>query len=160
VENQPRAEASPWRLGSEPLLDLGGGADGDLHAVTGLIRLDDGRIVVAEQTSRLGIYNAAGERMHTLGGAGAGPGEFRTITWIERLPPDSVMVYDAVLSRVSIFTADGHFARSFSLLSEAAAQVPPRLLGAFADGTMLGSRIIPTAQPPGGVGLVRPDLRL
>lgn len=36
----------------------------------------------------------------------------------------------------------------------------PALVGVFADGTLLARQVVPTDPPAGGIGVVRPDIRL
>lgn len=55
---------------------------------------------------------AGGVERSRFGRDGAGPGELRTVTSVEFLAPDTLIVIDASLSRLSIFLTNGEFVRS------------------------------------------------
>lgn len=66
------------------------------------------RLVVADPT-RLHILSAAGERVRSVGRAGAGPGEFGSIAALGLLGPDTVAVHDVRHQRISFFTPAGEY---------------------------------------------------
>ena len=135
-----------WQLDDAPILSIGeqdSGFAGDLYGIRGVARLGSGRIIVADRAQRLVVFDRDGAYLTTHGREGEGPGEFRSITWILRLPGDSLLIYDSRLRRASILTPDGE-------LLEMAMDAPqPLLLGRFADGTLLGMLL---AQNRGGRG--------
>lgn len=108
-----------WRLVDPAILTLGGPESGDwegLFRVTSARRLSDGSVVVANSgTSELKFYGSGGRFLHKSGREGRGPGEFTGLAHILRLPPDSLLAYDGRLSRISIFSEAGHYARTFRL---------------------------------------------
>lgn len=135
-----------WRLSEEPTLQIGV-AEGDtlyqLDGVREALRLGDGRIVVANAGShQLRWYGADGRHAASGGREGGGPGEFRRLWALRRLPGDSVMAYDLGAFRLSWFGPDGRFVRSAPL--QPVGQVPPRFVGRFADGSMLLSASVRT----------------
>jgi hypothetical protein len=78
--------------------------------VEGAFRLSDGRIVVANTGTReLRYYDAQGSHLASVGRDGEGPGEFRWIGPIFRLPGDSILAHDSNLDRISLFDPDGRF---------------------------------------------------
>lgn len=133
-------EGIDLQIAAQPQVDIGGDDEGDappLYGVTDALRLADGRIVVANSgSSQLQFYGGSGEFLLAAGGQGGGPGEFRYIEWIRSGGADSLLVYDAGLERLSLFTADGRFVRSMRLdvPGTGAAAIP---IGRFADGTFL-----------------------
>ena len=75
------SEAQSWRLSPEPAVDIGvleGAPEYQLFRVGGALRLDDGRIVVANGgTGELRFYDEAGSYLSASGRKGEGPGEFK-----------------------------------------------------------------------------------
>lgn len=77
-----------------------------------------GRFVLPDVSDRdVKIYGPRGERVATVGRAGAGPGEFRSLTSAEMLG-DSLLAYDFSGSRLNVFAPDGRWVRSFPLPKE------------------------------------------
>lgn len=127
-------EAPGWEVSEAPLLDVGGEDDGPpLYSITSARRLSDGRIVVSSAGTReLQVYGPDGKLLARVGRSGEGPGEFRTPFWVGVLPGDSIAVWDVGLSRLSLFTPAGEFARSVS--PRGALGVFPRVVGALDGG--------------------------
>lgn len=156
-------QASPrvnWLLDSAARREVGGSAPGsvDLFRVVAAIRLEDGRVIVAEGSPpRLLSFAASGTLLTSAGRRGSGPGEFEAISFVQVIG-DSLLMYDPRLRRASVFTDSLRFVRSFSLRPPAAGGFPP-LVGSFQDGTLLATsqRIVP---PPPQGGMVRPKLVL
>lgn len=113
-------EGVAWSIEADPLLDIGV-VDGPLHyqlsRVSGATRLPDGRIVVADEgSSQIRMYDRQGRHVWSVGRAGEGPGEFRSIKGLA-ISNDSVLVLDAVLGRVSVFDLEGSLSRTIPLES-------------------------------------------
>ena len=121
VENGRPADASrlPWRIGAEPAASIGvleGEEPYMLHYVADATKLPDGRIVVANMgTQELRVFDAFGIHLATWGGEGEGPGEFRSLTEVERWPGDSIVAWSASRLGMSVFDADGNYGRTFWL---------------------------------------------
>lgn len=131
-------DGQPWELSAAPLLEIGV-AEGDslyqFFIVSGVHRLTDGRIVVANYGSReLRFYDSAGRFLTAVGREGEGPGEFRSLSRIDFLG-DTLFVSDDGTYRVSVFTAEGAFVRAVHL--SAFGLGITRILGLFGDGSML-----------------------
>ena len=132
---------APWRAGEglsltpEPILSIGaveGAPDYQFQDVRGAIRLPDGSIVVADRGAQhLQWYDASGRYLRTLGGRGEGPGEFRGLLSVFA-HGDSVVAFDERLQRVSVFSPEGEFTRSFQIPT-----APGLLKGVFRDGSSL-----------------------
>lgn len=139
VEHTSTLEDAPtWRV-EGPIVDIGtaeGAGAEALFRVTGATRLSDGRVVVANAgSSELRWFDASGAPLMSAGGAGGGPGEFQRMGMLLRGEGDSLIVYDAGASRVSVFSPEGEYARGLVLaLAEGA---PAQLIGLLGGGVML-----------------------
>jgi len=72
-------------------------------------RLSNGRIVVADhQAADLKVFDADGKYVRSAGGRGGGPGEFRLILSMLRLPGDTIAVWSPPW--LNLFDANGDFA--------------------------------------------------
>jgi hypothetical protein len=80
----------------------------ELFRVTAGRVLQDGRVAVGNAgMQQVLLLTAAGTSPRAIGRAGAGPGEFRTITTLHRTARGGFTVYDARLGRLSEFDAEG-----------------------------------------------------
>ncbi|MBA3557790.1 MAG: hypothetical protein H0W30_04235 [Gemmatimonadaceae bacterium] len=116
--------AERWTVADTPALKIGE-AEGDtnyqLFRANDAVRLSDGRIVVANSgTHQLRFYDRDGRYLHSIGRRGGGPSEFENLGFLARFGGDSLLIYDFNGRRVSVFTSDGGFVRSFSLVREGA----------------------------------------
>jgi hypothetical protein len=147
VESQAASWRSgdEWTIASEPGLTIGvleGDPDYQLFDVGRALRLDDGRIVVANAgTHELRFYDASGAFLHSAGGQGDGPGEFQDIGWLAPLGGDTLATYDYGARRISLFDSEGTF------LSTAAPQPPegesnPLFVAYMSDGSLLAVSLI------------------
>ena len=121
VENPALSETSvlDWTIGEAPILDLGvvdGAPEYQFYQVQGAMRLDDGRILVANAGSgEIRVYDEAGTHLDSWGSQGQGPGEFLHTTSMSLWAgSDSLAVWDLRTSRLSLFAPDGSFARTQS----------------------------------------------
>lgn len=98
---------------------------------SGFVR--DGRIFIANGADHEVLeYDTTGALVRRTGRGGRGPGEFARVRWIAPLRPDSLMVLDSELRRVSIFDATGTYARSFALAVPGTGE--PQWIGEFGSG--------------------------
>lgn len=127
-----------WRLSDQPLVEIGtmeGPEEYQLFRVSGALRLDDGRIAVANAgTHEIRFYDPEGRFLSAAGREGEGPGEFRAIRDLRRYRGDSLAVLDRRLQRLTLLGPDGTHVREATLHP---APVNPRLLGALEDGSFL-----------------------
>lgn len=98
-----------------PSVDIGS-ATGDtlyeLFQTRDATRMPDGRIAVVSRGSHdLRLFDAAGRHLKTVGRNGEGPREFRDPIVVKVLAPDTLLVWDRVLQRLSLFSNDGTLAR-------------------------------------------------
>ena len=149
-----------WRIGTAPAVTIGT-AGGDpayeLFGVGGVMRLADGRIVVANAGSgELRVFNSDGVHLESWGGQGDGPGEFGAMA-PENLEPwagDSLMAREPFQRRLSVFSSRGTFGRAFRLQGDYASVVGP-----LPDGRILAQTMTSySGGTPGTSELTRPDL--
>jgi hypothetical protein len=129
-----------WTLRRDPLVQIGV-PDGDerylLHNVQDVATFSDGRIAVANGGSQdIRIYGPDGAHLLTIGRAGDGPGEFRSLASVDVTAADSIIAFDSGLRRVSVFDGSGVYARSWSFESPGRGIYPSKAR-AFDDGTVL-----------------------
>ncbi|HYW09519.1 MAG TPA: 6-bladed beta-propeller [Longimicrobium sp.] len=145
-----------WSVGPAPAVDIGGAGDAasELHRVTSVARLANGRIIVANAgTHELRLFDADGKHARTIGRRGEGPGEFNELAWVGALSADSLVAWDAGLKRFSVFDTAGTVLRVAT-----ADHLPglfPRVHGAFADGSMVVSSGIELDAPFASRGVWR-----
>ena len=127
-----------WTLSTEPVLAMGvaqGDPDHEFYQVTGAARLSDGTIVVANSgTQQLRFYAADGSLERSVGRKGGGPGEFQMLMTLRALPGDSLLAFDAMNRRMSLFDAAGHHVRDFGA-TDASNPVPLLVQGRLDDGS-------------------------
>ena len=130
-----------WQLSETPLLDIGvleGDSMYQLYQVAGALKLNDGRIVVANAGSyELRFYDSNGEFLNAVGRQGGGPGEFGGLLWVRGYPGDSLIVYDWRNRRVSFFDDEGNFERSFQMQFLAKGGGFPIYTGVFPDLSLM-----------------------
>jgi hypothetical protein len=155
-----------WRLASQPDLTLDSREDDPIFQffrVADVLPLPNGGLAVANGgTSEIRIFDAEGGYERTIGRPGEGPGEFRGLAWIALRPPDSLVVADARLRRVTVFDAVGEPVRTATTVGPSSeggqsAMAPPQPLGMFGDGSFL---TVSYDGPTLTAGLDRPLARL
>ena len=114
VENSgPKWSAgSGWRLADSAVVDI----SGDLDSVIGPVALAGRRLAIgAAGSQQIRIYDFSGSLLHSVGRAGAGPGEFQMMAGIWAGPGDSILVLDLLVRRLSVIDSAGVFQRTFSM---------------------------------------------
>ena len=134
-------EGEGWTVAARPSLDIGGddaGPEGQLFGVRAAFRTGDGRVVVANSgTHQLRLYDGAGKHLASIGGQGEGPGEFKGMHWAGTGRADSILVWDGLSRRLSVFAPDGRFARSVSPAS--LKWMLPQVYGVLGDGSVVAT---------------------
>jgi len=148
-------QGESWTVGEEPLLRLGV-VDGDpvfqFSGITGVTRLGDGTVVVADDGSQeVRFFDSAGRATAVVGGRGGGPEEFTGLAGLGWNPSGGVWAYDFSLRRIAWISPEGRIVGLTSLPSE-----PPVLnaVGALPDGTFIlkqlwGYSAVAGARDPG-----------
>jgi hypothetical protein len=151
-----------WAVSATPRLVIGG-VDAEesqqLYNVSGGVRLEDGRIVVANSGSAdIRVFGRDGALVRVIGREGDGPGEYRNPNLAGRGPGDSLVVYDAGLRRVTVLTPDPGAIRSFDVGEEGGGF--PMALGTLGDGSIAtGGGMAFTSEEGLPSGFVRPTSR-
>lgn len=108
-----------WTLSPEPVLEVSREQrvpEEQFSHVTAAVRLPGGRLVVADDgLQELRFFGPDGRFLDAVSGPGDAPGEFRGLDALYVFRHDSLVAYDAVRGRVSVFDADGRFHRSLGL---------------------------------------------
>ncbi|HSA57484.1 MAG TPA: hypothetical protein VLE53_17360 [Gemmatimonadaceae bacterium] len=116
-----------WTVDARPVLTLGADpADTSVlfAAVEGATRLPNGQILVGDRGAfTLHLFSATGTPIRRLGRKGRGPGEVEYLKALLRCG-DSLVTLDVEGNRVSVFSLDGVYRRSFRFGSPQAAHPP------------------------------------
>lgn len=111
--------------------------DAMFQSIATAFRLRDGRLVVADaSTRRLALYDAGGRVIDVWGRTGAGPGERRALTWAMPWRGDSVVVYDRSLRRLTLYH-EGELENLWTLDAFGPFETPIDAVGLLADGSLL-----------------------
>ncbi len=146
---------STLRLTGVPTVRLRPLPDCGFYRVSAILLLKGGKSVVANSgNSELCFFDRNGEFLRKSGREGSGPGEFQDLTFLQRMPGDSLLVYDAMLRRFSLFKSDGSFVKTIALTPPPGVGGSVTLVVALLDGTLLvGYSEVTTARPsPVAVG--------
>lgn len=166
-----------WRIGPEPSLRIGvreGEEPYQFSGIVGAVTLSDGRIVVLEgrtASNELRFFAPDGTHLLTAGGAGEGPGEFRSPAELLRLPGDTLVVRDGTLSYPSLdfFTGEGEFIHRVPPVSDlipwpaVEGELPPEVVDSgilLRDGTVLIRTFFSSIETDPPPGLFRESYRL
>ena len=113
--------------------------DHQFDYVAGALRTEDGSIVVADGAGDalyVRRYSSSGQYLRTWARSGEGPGDFKSVAGMHRLSPDSLVVWDRSLQRITVLQSDGRVARTLRI------EAPPlSLKGTLADGGLLFEEI-------------------
>ena len=125
-----------WTLSSETELILGE-QDGDpaylFERIAGVRLLPGGGVAVADRGYlSVRVYDAAGRLEASMGGEGEGPGEFRWLQYLGLLEPDTLLVYDGDLGRITRFRTDGDLLETRAIRTQVGR--PEVYLGTFSNG--------------------------
>jgi hypothetical protein len=113
VENVPQAwrDGDGWRMSDKPSLQIGqaeGSPEYEFHRIVGGTRLGNGKIVIGDQGSQeVRVFDSDGLHLSTFGGHGGGPREFLGLAMIAPLSDDSLLAFDVVRNRATVFAESG-----------------------------------------------------
>jgi hypothetical protein len=152
VDNARPQIVREWaRVDSEPELEIGKveGTEPYLFSRlrTAAMRSTGEIVVVDRGAQEIRIFDPRGIHLRSLGRTGEGPGEFLAIDAIRLTSPDTVLVWDATLLRLSWFTLDGKFVKDQSLAGSRTGGMTLRRVSGdrwevLRDGTVVGNDII------------------
>lgn len=131
---------SRWRLSARPLVTVGGATGSgptEFSGVAGLVRLDDGRIIIADGgSSELRAFDSAGRFLMRVARRGRGPGEMRGVEGL-LLAADTLYALDEH-GGAHLFTVDGSFVRLDRYTMGPSASFGGRALGVLAGSGLVG----------------------
>ena len=156
VENaRPPADSRlDWRIGEQPALSIGeiDGPDPYLLDISDMLRMPDGRIIVADRVSgELRAFDTLGVHLATWGGSGEGPGEFTNLIHVDRWPGDSLVARWSQGNRLTVFDSQGNYGRVFGIQDRVRISVETVLPG----GLILASRLGTTESSQDGLSRSR-----
>lgn len=163
----PPEGVDQFQVITPPLLQIGSAeATRDEYLFSSIVsvqRLTDGRIAIADRAAHaVRIYDSTGHFLRSFGREGSGPGEFRGIALLAVFSADSLLVWDQLQFRGTIFGPGGEFVRHLTQPTFPGFFLP--FLG-MQDGTVLafhGSPFIPPPAPateaPQGTEVYRVNL--
>jgi len=137
-----------WRIDADPLLQIGAVQGDEAYQFTWIedaVRAPDGKVLVLDLQSReVRVFGADGGHLTTFGGSGEGPGEFGRPAMLALAPPDTLLVWDPAVLRVSRFSLDGGLLGEVSFLTPVTERMLPvgsgrRLWHLSTDGALLSS---------------------
>jgi hypothetical protein len=107
--------AGATRLTEDLRIGVTEGADEYLFGRIGyIVQHTDGTIFIADtQVPIIRRYDAQGVFMHTVGGEGEGPGEYRDIQGMKLAPDGNLAIWDVQIRRITVFRPDGAWIRDF-----------------------------------------------
>lgn len=144
---------SRWQLSARPIFSIGGAlgqGPTEFSGVVGVVRLDDGRVVVADAgSSELRFFSATGRFLFKRGGVGGGPGEVRGLDALA-LALDTLYALDA-FGGAHLFSRDGTFARRIPYRMGPTAQFSGDPDGVITGSALVGKHVMSDWQrrPPG-----------
>jgi hypothetical protein len=131
--------AQRLQVSDTPEIVLGADATGSREmfgVVYGATRLPDGNILVADAGDfGLRVFSTSGRLVRQYGRKGQGPGELTALMQMLRCG-DTLITRERLSHKISVFTLDGRFIRSFRFGSREAHR-PPYRTTCSADATML-----------------------
>jgi 6-bladed beta-propeller len=155
-----------WTLSAEPSLAIGENASSPNEEFTHIRRVFTlpGGLIAAVNQSRppqIRIFDGGGRFVRSIGDAGAGPGEFRYIWDAWLAPPDTLVTFDAGLSRITMFGPDGDVRDMITFEQAGSAGLAAIPWDRFADGSfiMRQNRFVPEGTTGNGRSVV-PVLRV
>jgi hypothetical protein len=114
----------------------------DLFGIVGGALLDDGRVAIANAgTSEIRVFRRDGTLSRRIGRQGAGPGEFRALSWIGTSTGDTLLAWDPSDLRITVFGSDGSLLETRRVsppeLEEYPLGMMPVMVGRMNDGTFV-----------------------
>jgi hypothetical protein len=114
---EPQTSAA-WSLSSSPVLAIGeeGVAQYELGDIIGLGKLDSDEWVLYDRAAhQLRFYDRNGRFLRSSGRDGEGPGEFRSVYYMQVVAGRTIYVYDQQLRRLSRLNSRGKIEQSWAL---------------------------------------------
>lgn len=136
TNSESRVQATPVSAISTIVeVEIGVDSTDRMYQVRGAFFLFDTVFVAVNGQTQVRVYGADGMLLRTIGRLGDGPGEFRSVTWMQRAD-SSFHVYDQASRRVSEFGFDGSLIHS-TLIQSRDGKTNVEAVGVFGDHTVL-----------------------
>ena len=157
VDSVPAWGGTPrWTVSDSPSVDLGAPAE-LFVGIAPVVRMADGRIVVADGARQtIFFFDASGKLLTSAGGRGSDEDQFHGLGWIGRGPGDTLVAFDFITRRLSLFDGKGKYVRGTRLLP-ADPNVAADPLASYPDGSVLFRLGKPANPFPGAPGAVVRD---
>ena len=142
VTIDPFASDAACSLSEEPTFYIGDSEESDeqwFTRVLGAVRLSDGSVAVADDyTMQVRIFDRSGAHVRSMGREGEGPGEFKRLWHLWRLPGDTLWVGDYRPWRYQVYASTGEWIRTVTM--DPVYPNPTRAGGVLANGVSINSR--------------------
>lgn len=137
------------------------GADVPFYRIRGIVTYASGRTAVANAGSGEIIWFDRNDKLiRTSGRQGDGPGEFRSLSGIYLLHPDSLLAYDGQSMGYQVFDSAGGFVRQFRLQRPGEAPSYPVVLATTDQGELILRSLRSYDDAPQGVSRLGIDIQL
>ena len=142
VTIDPFASEALCSLREEPTFYVGDSEESDeqwFTRVLGVARLSDGSVAVADDYSmEVRIFDPSGAHVRSMGREGEGPGEFKRLWQMWRLPGDTLWVGDYRPWRYQVYASTGEWIRTVTM--DPIYANPSRAGGVLANGVSINAR--------------------
>ena len=142
VTVDPSALDAACSLGNEPTFYVGQSEDDAgqwFSRVLGVARLSDGSVAIADDYSmEVRIFDPEGAHVRSMGREGEGPGEFKRLWLMWRLPGDTLWVGDYRPWRYQVYAPTGEWIRTVT--PDPPYLNPPHGGGVLANGISINTR--------------------
>lgn len=136
------SQVTPAQMDGIPALSLGGpdaAGPTQFFRVQNVVFGRDGRLWIADgQSNEIQIFNGDGSHSKTIGGRGAGPGEFMRLRLLGAFAGDTVAAWDDSNGRVTLFDGEGDLVRTETFWRSDLSV--PRAFDVYPDGTILAQQ--------------------
>ena len=142
VTIDPLASDAACSVSEEPTFYVGDSEESDeqwFTRVLGAVLLSDGSVAVADDyTMQVRIFDKSGAYIRSMGREGEGPGEFKRLWYLWRLPGDTLWVGDYRPWRYQVYASTGEWIRTVTM--DPVYPNPTRAGGVLANGVSINSR--------------------
>ncbi len=142
VNSDPLGSDAMCSLGDEPTFYIGDSEESEeqwFTRVLGVARLSDGSVAVADDySSEVRIFDKTGSHVRSMGREGEGPGEFKNLWLMWRLPGDTLWVGDYRPQRYHVYASTGDWIRTVTM--DPFYLNPSRAGGVLANGVSINAR--------------------
>lgn len=127
-----------WHLSPDPVVRIGAVEGDPPYLFAGVVysaRLSDGSVVAVDSRSgEVRLFDSEGQFLGRQGARGAGPQEFRSFSFVDLTPGDTLLIYDSVNRRVTRIAPGGAMVQSPLIIVPPASGRRGAFLGGMADG--------------------------